>query len=1054
MRCTTTAILFLISLLTYAHPKEVSLYRRKEQVRVKARYQRYILRSLPVLIGSERIWIDTPQGRGMLRRNRDYMIDYDTGEILFLMPVEGEMTATVEYETLPFKLRTIYSLDIFRSKGEITKVEPESPPRPEETRPFVMKPEGGLEVSGTKTLGISFGTGRSLTPTQSLRVNVSGNVGPDIQVTAMLTDQDLPIQPEGTSEEIQDLDRVLISIVGPFFSATLGDYQAGFEGSELVFTPKWLQGAQLKLNRGGYQLTMLGAASRGKSGSMTIRGVEGRNHYRISADGRYVVVIAGSETVWLNGRRMRRGEENDYVIRDYGDPVIEFTPRHLITSNDVIRVDFEYIDEESPYKQEVYGLGGRMNLSNGFIQADYALQFDDKSNPFEPLPKEDLELLRRDIRVNGEGRELVPPARHSVWGMSAGGDWIGGTSFDLEMALSSLDDNTFSALNPIRRGMAWRGALSSDRERFKLNLSARRIDADFFQIGATPQSRLRSEYESEYQTERFSDVLIGGIWKPSVPPTEGRYELQLSVTPIRSLQMETELSRSMEDYPDDLDMDSNRITWVQSLRYSHPSLINLDFEHIYGRSDKMGRPDYLDRSDRLSLSRSIGPARTEVRWRRTEVKDLNPEEGFDRSRRRSQLGGEISLLEGRSISFRTKLDLEEIEGRNDGGWMRESSARTASLEMNARGRSLDLRGIISRRRLSSISSGATTVNLADISLRMAPFDRILSLDIGYRIDRRLAPRRQEIFVKVPKGQGNYVKIDEYHYREDYIDGEYIKLIRTVGDFPVASVEASMRGRVQPRGKLRWLTVEVSSNVVEEQEAGDLAKLYTLRSLRTERTVYGRAVNRVRLELMPSERMRFGVRWSATDSLNRRTNERSRSLRIRSWRFSGDQRISKRLSIFQEMEISKSSERIVDSGQIAARIEERELTAAVGIRHRMSGSFYWETKLQHDDNSGLDRVIASSKTRARMTSMIWSVNYSLAGRGRFMVSYRLGFGRVRGEMPLTTYNLYDGLSHEVRVSADYQAYKVTDVLLRFNYRFLSAEGRPAEHRAEMEAVAEL
>jgi len=27
-------------------------------------------------------------------------------------------------------------------------------------------------------------------------------------------------------------------------------------------------------------------------------------------------------------------------------------------------------------------------------------------------------------------------------------------------------------------------------------------------------------------------------------------------------------------------------------------------------------------------------------------------------------------------------------------------------------------------------------------------------------------------------------------------------------------------------------------------------------------------------------------------------------------------------------------------------------------------------------------------------------------------------------------------------------------LRFNYRFLSAEGRPAEHRAEMEAVAEL
>ena len=1050
----TTAILLLITFLNCALPKEVSLYRRREQVRVRKRYQRYTLRSLPVLIGSERIWIDEPQGRVMLRRNEDYTIDYDTGEILFLMPVEDEMVVTVEYETLPFKLKTIYSLDIFRSKGEIIKAEPEPPPRPEEGSQLRMRPGGELEVSGTKTLGISFGTGRSLTPTQSLRVNVTGNVGPDIQVTAMLTDQDLPIQPEGTSEEIQDLDRVLISIVGPFFTATLGDYQAGFEGSELVFTPKWLQGARLRLNSGGYQITMLGAASRGKSGTMTVRGVEGQNHYRITADGRYVLVIAGSETVWLNGKRMKRGEENDYVIRDYGDPIIEFTPKHLITSNDVIRVDFEYIDEESPYKQEVYGLGGRVNLSNGFFQADYALQFDDKSNPFEPLPKDDLELLRRDIRVNEEGIRLIPPMRHSVWGISAGGNWLGGTSFDIEMALSSLDDNTFSPLNPIKRGMAWRGSLSSDGEKIRLNLSARRIDADFFQIGTTPQSRLRSEYESEYQTEGFSDTLIGGIWKPSVPPSEGRYELQMSVKPIESLQMDTMLSRRMDDYPDELDMDSSRITWVQSLRYFNPALIDLDFEHIYGRNDRMGRPDYLDRSDRLSLSRSIGPARTELEWRRTEVEDLNPEGEFDRSRRRSQLGGGISLLEDRRISFRTKLDLEKIEGKNGGRWMRESFARTASLEVNVEGGSLDLRGIISRRRLSTISSGTTTVNLADISFRMAPFDRVVSLDANYRIDRRLAPRRREIFVKVPKGQGNYVKIDEYHYREDYTDGEYIKLIRTVGDFPVASVEVSVRGRVQPRGRLRWLTAEVRSNVVEEQEAGDLAKLYTLRSLRTERTVYGRTNNRVRVELMPSEKVRFGLRWSATDSLNRRTNYRSRSLRIRSWRLSGDQRISDRLSTFQEAEISKLKERIVDQGRIAARIEERELTAALGLRNRISGSLYWEAKIQHEDNSGLDRVIAGSKTRARMTSMIWSVNYSLASRGRFMVSYRLGFGRVRGEMPLITYNLYDGLSHEVRVSADYQAYKITDVLLRFNYRFLSAKGRPAEHRAEVEAVAEL
>jgi hypothetical protein len=1046
-------ILIAFPLLSFsAFPKEISLYRKSERVKVTKRYQRHTLEHSPVLVGSERIWIESPDGGGELRRDKDYTIEYDYGKVLFLIPVERELIVRIEYEVLPFRIDRIYRLDLFRAKRQIAEPKPEPPGRRVER--LEVEPRGELEVSGTKTFGLSFGTGRSLTPTQSLRVNISGNVGPDIQVTAMLTDQDLPIQPEGTSEEIQDLDRVLISILGPFFSVTLGDYQAGFEGGEFVFLPKSLQGAQLKLNYGGYQLTALGAASRGKSGSMTVRGIEGQNHYRITADGRYIVVIAGSETVWLNGRRMRRGERNDYVIRDYGDPVIEFTPRHVITSNDIIRVDFEYIDEESPYKQEVYGLGGRVNLADGFIQADYAVEFDDSSNPLEPLSDDELDLLRRDIRVSAEGRSLIPPMKHSVWGISAGADRFGPSSLGLEMAVSSLDENTLSRSDRIRRGLAWRGFASSDLERFKLNLSARRVEADFFQVGATPQSRIRSEYEREYRTERFDEALIEGIWRPSVPPTEGRYELQLSASPLESLQVETGLSRTMEDYPEDLDMDSNKVTWVQSIRYTNPRLVVLDLEHIFGRTERAGDPDYLDRSDRIILSRSFGPAKAEIRWRRMEAEDLNLADGFDRNRRRSQAGASISLLRGRALSFRTGLELEGIDGKSEGKWLRESSARTASFEVNLDKRWLDLRGILSRRRLSSISSGTTTVNLADLSLRTSPFDRAISLDAGYRIDRRLAPRRQEIFVKVPKGQGNYVKIDEYHYREDYVDGEYIKLIRTVGDFPVASVEASMRMRVQPRSRLRWLMAEVSSNVAEEQEAGDLTRLYTLRGLRSEKTVYGRAINRVRIELRPSREIRFGIRWSMTDSLNRRTNNQSRSLNRTSWRLSGDQRITDRISTFLEAELSRSDEEIIDSGELAARIEERELTAILGARFKILKSLYWEIRVQHEDNYGLDEVMSGSETTARMTSLLWRTDYALVGRGRFMVSYRLGFGRIRGDMPLATYNLYDGLSHELKVSADYRAYKVTDLLLRLNYRFLSAKGRPAEHRAEMEAVAEL
>ena len=102
------------------------------------------------------------------------------------------------------------------------------------------------------------------------------------------------------------------------------------------------------------------AIPKGQSDSKTIRGEEGRSEYRIDVEGQYVVVKAGSEIVWLNGKRMRRGENNDYFIRDYGDPIIEFTSKHLITSNDVIRVDFEYIQEDLIYQRTLQSVSGSL----------------------------------------------------------------------------------------------------------------------------------------------------------------------------------------------------------------------------------------------------------------------------------------------------------------------------------------------------------------------------------------------------------------------------------------------------------------------------------------------------------------------------------------------------------------------------------------------------------------------------------------------------------------------------------------------------------------------
>jgi hypothetical protein len=127
----------------------------------------------------------------------------------------------------------------------------------------------------------------------------------------------------------------------------LGDYETSFGDTEFVLSPKMLEGAQAQGNFDIGGFTLIGAVSKGLSSSITLQGVEGQSEYRISINGRYIIMVAGSEQVWLNGEKMRR--EKDYVIRDYGDPIVEFTNKHLLTVKDVIVVDFEYVDEERNY---------------------------------------------------------------------------------------------------------------------------------------------------------------------------------------------------------------------------------------------------------------------------------------------------------------------------------------------------------------------------------------------------------------------------------------------------------------------------------------------------------------------------------------------------------------------------------------------------------------------------------------------------------------------------------------------------------------------------------
>ncbi|MCK4591530.1 MAG: hypothetical protein KAT86_07230, partial [Candidatus Latescibacteria bacterium] len=259
-----------------------------------------------------------------------------------------------------------------------------------------------LQVSGIKSLAVTVGSDRDLSLEQTLRLNISGRIGKDTQVLALLTDQNSPIQPEGNTEKLQDLDEILLQIKKDNFTVILGDYDLSFTQTELGRYEHKLQGICSQFASSQFRLTLAGALSRGQFTTNEFMGSEGnQGPYQLKAeDGNInIVVVAGSEKVWLNGELLKRGENNDYVI-EYGNGQVTFTPRRLITTDSRITVDFEYSHQE--YKRNSWGIRSEVDLWDN--KARFGLtalrEGDERKNPLAFVLNEAEQTLLETVGDN------------------------------------------------------------------------------------------------------------------------------------------------------------------------------------------------------------------------------------------------------------------------------------------------------------------------------------------------------------------------------------------------------------------------------------------------------------------------------------------------------------------------------------------------------------------------------------------------------------------------------------------------------------------------------
>ena len=557
-----------------------SVLQKMESIELEAGEQEFTVKYPPILPNSERI---TEADGKVLVRGIDYQIDFYLGKITVeagLMPAHAEPPTDkpsklkIIYQTLPFAIKQVYKRDLYGTEvssqqSAVGNQQDDATPPENLSAESRGAPtaDSQLEVSGSQTFGISVGSGRGVTQNQELRVNVEGKVSETISVLALLSDQDLPIQPEGTTENIQDIDQKLIRITHPNMRGTLGDFEGSLGASEFIFFPRALEGVQVEGDFKWMDFHFIPTAiPKGQSTSLVLRGEEGRSEYRLTVDGQFVIVKAGSEIVWLNGERMRRGENNDYIIREYGDPIVEFNSKHLITSNDVIRIDFEYIPEDRAYQQNLYGLSSVFTLPGERLTfgASYAVEADlnQPEQALIQLHDTELEALRQNILDPEEdGSSLIAPQKHTVWGLESRLNiteqaWIQG-----ELAYSNLDKNTYSTVDRKEVSQAWKlvgyadwnFATWTDQLRPKLttNLDIRSMDADFVPVGASSGNRSRSRYETQYAKEGFDDAFLldtGG--RSRTPQDERTMNFDIRMMPTDWLEVDAGVGRSEEKDPE------------------------------------------------------------------------------------------------------------------------------------------------------------------------------------------------------------------------------------------------------------------------------------------------------------------------------------------------------------------------------------------------------------------------------------------------------------------------------------------------------------------------
>lgn len=337
------------------------------------------------------------------RNNPDISYHYDPNSGLIYFDAEpiGD-TVTICYQTIPYQLHKTYqkkSLVEYNEQVGYSSATGNGG-RKMLDRKEELFPTDNLQKSGSLSRGISFGNTQNVVVNSALNLQLEGKLGDDLNIRASITDQNVPFQPEGNTAQIQDFDNIFLELYNDNFSLKGGDVVLKNRESEFLRYHKNVQGglvsAKYKMGSNSMAETSIGVSvAKGKFASIELEveeGVAGPYRIKIPNSNDFIIIMANSEKVYLDGNQLQRGYNYDYVI-DYNKAEIQFTSNVLITKFSRVRIDVEYSDRN--YSRSIITGSHYQQIGKASFSFNY---YSEKDNPNKSLTfnltDDDKELMR------------------------------------------------------------------------------------------------------------------------------------------------------------------------------------------------------------------------------------------------------------------------------------------------------------------------------------------------------------------------------------------------------------------------------------------------------------------------------------------------------------------------------------------------------------------------------------------------------------------------------------------------------------------------------------